>query len=88
MCGECHKELALVMDGEERTKPDACPECGSADLYWLADVLAEPKPCCDAPRVAKTRAGRPLPYKQRCQSCGATLTGKRLDYARSAAVPA
>jgi hypothetical protein len=83
-CGDCQEILALVMGDEERVKPDVCPECGSDDLYWLADVLPEPKPCCDNPQVPKPRNGS-KPYKQRCKSCGQILSGKRLQIARAAA---
>ncbi len=81
-CGACRATLAEVLDGEERDKPDVCPECGSNDLYWLADMLPEPLPCCDAPDVPKPREGKPLPLRQKCRSCGSTLTGKRLEATR------
>jgi hypothetical protein len=83
-CGNCYQVLGLVMEGEERTKPDVCPACGSDDLYWLADVLAEPQPCCNNPVVPKPRNGS-RPYRQTCKSCGAKLTGTRLRIAQNSA---
>lgn len=83
-CGSCHKKLGLVMEGEERVRPDVCPECGSDDLYWLADVLPSVLPCCDAPLVPKSRK-QPPPWRQKCKSCGTNLTGKRLALVRGEA---
>lgn len=83
VCGDCRAVPALVMDGEERPeKPAACEKCGSSDLYWLVDVLPAVQPCCDHPDVPETRPDRPRPRQQRCRSCGASLTGKRLEVAR------
>lgn len=70
-----------------------CPhkprEEGVAHTYEDGSVmlaLLDPLPCCDDPRVPTPRGDR-RPLKQRCQSCGAMLTGKRLAYARSEAEP-
>jgi len=60
-----------------------CEHCGSTLTYRLADVLPDPLPCCECPRVAKPRKGT-LPYKQKCKSCGTTLSGTRLELARQA----
>lgn len=79
-CGNCQAILGLVMEGEERELPPRCPQCSSTDLYWLSDVLEEPRPCCSTPSVARN----PKAYSQRCRSCGSTLRGKRLELARSA----
>ena len=81
-CGTCHRTIGdAVPIGEERETPGACPECGSWDLYWLADVLEPPRPCCDKPDVPNNSRA----YRQRCRSCGTWLRGKRLAAARSAA---
>jgi DNA-directed RNA polymerase subunit RPC12/RpoP len=80
-CGDCHQTLGdVVLNDDEREKPDACPECGGTDLYWLADVLPEPELCCGNVDLAKPR-GRP--YSQRCRSCGTKLSGRRLELAQA-----
>jgi len=85
VCGHCHARLAVAMADEEHPDPpERCPECGAddGDFYWLSDVLLPVEPCCEAPDVPATRPGRPVPHRQKCRSCGATLRGARLEAAR------
>ncbi len=86
-CGECNTTGDAVPydeNGDLPDLPDECPTCHVVGrLYWLADVLPPPSPCCDSPRVAKAR--NPHVYRQRCQNCGSWLTGQRLERVRSAA---
>ena len=58
-----------------------CPECGSMDLYLLADMLPEPEPCCGEPSIVNN----PIAYRQRCTNCGTWLKGTRLEIARTTA---
>lgn len=82
ICGDCRAQLALVMGDKDREKPyDLCPHCGSSDLYWLADVLPAPKPCCDNPDVLTIAQGGGR-WRSKCRSCRTPLTGAALRRAR------
>lgn len=79
VCGECRATLGVALGDERPDLPESCSKCGATDLYWFADVLPEPEPCCDDPRVAPN----PRAYWQRCRSCGTTLRGTRLEIVRA-----
>ncbi len=74
-CDKCGRQVAEGVP---------CDFCGCDQTYKLADLLPDPQPCCESPRVAKPHKGTD-PYFQRCQNCGAKLRGARLELARSTA---